>query len=92
MFLIHALWWQLVSTSDRAQGHSTFLIVWPSLGTSFLPETAANLFKRIMDQGISWLHLNCLFHQIIKSATCVNDGHLKAGSESDKKLKEKTEN
>ena len=45
-----------------------------------------------MDQGISWLHLNCLFHQIIKSATCVNDGHLKPGSESDKKLKEKTEN
>ena len=45
-----------------------------------------------MDQGISWLYLNCLFHQIIKSATCVNDGHLKAGSESDKKLKEKTEN
>lgn len=56
--VLHSCSTVAISIYLDAQGHSTFLTVWPSLGTSFLPETAANLFKRIMDQGISWLHLN----------------------------------
>lgn len=72
----HAVQRQSASTTEQSS--------WPqhpsqclALTEGPLPEAAADLFKRIRDQGASQFYLNCLSLKSWKAQPCHNDSHLK---------------